>query len=235
MNKSNENRIMNFFKDWSLFEKILLIGSIILVSLIGIIFKSDLLTVSCSIVGIITALLLAKGKYLGQFFGILIVILYSIVSFKNKFFGEVIIYLAIMLPMYILGIISWIKHQNKKTNSVEVSKITKIEWLIVALASCICFIGIYFLLKSFNTEELFISSLSVIDSLFAIYLQIRRSKYSFYFYVINDLVLILLWGIPCISGNVVLIPMLMNPIINLINDTYGIINWQKLEILQKQN
>lgn len=51
--------------------------------------------------------------------------------------------------------------------------------------------------------------------------------------MINDLVLILLWGIPCVAGSVVLIPMLMNPIINLINDIYGIINWRKLEKTQK--
>ena len=135
-----------------------------------------------------TALLLAKGKSLGQVFGLLIVILYSIVSFKNKFYGEVIIYLLIMLPMYIIGIISWIKHQNKETNSVEVNKIAKKEWVIVAFISIVCFIGIYLTLKSFNTNQLFISSLSVLDSLFAIYLQIRRSKYSFYFYVVNDLI-----------------------------------------------
>lgn len=224
---------MKLLKDWTLFEKILLIGSILIVSATGIIFNSDLLTPICSIVGIITALLLAKGKYMGQVFGLLIVILYSIVSFRNKFYGEVIIYLIIMLPMYVMGIISWIRHQDKKTNSVEVNKISKQEWVIVALVSVVWFIGIYFLLKSFNTEELFVSSLSVLDSLFAIYLQIRRSKYSFYFYVINDLVLILLWGIPCIMGSFFLIPMLMNPIINLVNDIYGIVNWRKLEAVQR--
>ena len=53
---------MKLLKDWTKLEKILLFGSIILVSLVEIIFKSDLLTTICSIVGIITALLLAKGK-----------------------------------------------------------------------------------------------------------------------------------------------------------------------------
>lgn len=191
-----------------------------------------MLTTICSIVGITTALLLAKGKNIGQIFGILIVALYSVVSFKNGYYGEVIIYLCIMLPMYIVGIISWVKHQNKETNTVEVNKIKLKEWVIVFIVSVIAFIGIYYLLKLFNTNELFISSLSVIDSLFAIYLGVRRSKYSFYFYVVNDLVLILLWGIPCISGNVILIPMLINPIINLVNDIYGIINWKRLEKLQ---
>ena len=220
---------MKLLKDWTKFEKILLYGSIFLVTLVGIIFKSDLLTTTCSIVGITTALLLAKGKNLGQIFGLLIVALYSIVSFRNGFYGEVIIYLFIMLPMYIMGIISWVKHQSKETNTVEVNEIKKKEWIIVSIVSVIAFIGIYFLLNLFNTKELFVSSLSVIDSLFAIYLGVRRSKYSFHFYVLNDLILILLWGIPVISGELLLIPMVFNPIINLINDLYGIYNWRKLE------
>lgn len=223
---------IKYFKNWTRFEKILLIASVLLISLVGIIFKADLLTTICSIVGVITALLLAKGKNLGQIFGLLIVALYSIVSFKNGFYGEVIIYLCIMLPMYIIGIVSWIRHQNKDTDTVEVNKIEIKEWIIVLIASIICFIGIYFLLKAFNTKELFISSISVIDSLFAIYLGVRRSKYSFHFYVFNDLILILLWGIPVISGEIILIPMVFNPIINLINDIYGIHNWKKLEMVQ---
>lgn len=221
-----------YFSDWTKLEKTLLFVSIILVSLAGIIFKSDLLTTICSIVGIITALLLAKGKNLGQIFGLLIVALYSIVSFKNGYYGEVIIYLCIMLPMYIIGIISWFRHQNKDTNSVEVNRITIKEWIIVLFASIVCFIGIYFLLKAFNTNQLFISSLSVIDSIFAVYLGVRRSKYSFYFYVVNDLILILLWGIPVITGTIILMPMVFNPLINLINDLYGIYNWKKLEKAQ---
>ena len=218
---------------WTKFEQILLIGSIIIVSFIGIIYKSDLLTISCSIVGIITALLLVKGKNLGQIFGVLITILYSIVSFKNKFYGEVIIYIGLMLPMYIAGIVSWMRHQNKFTNSVEINKISNKEWTIILIVTIIIFIAVYFLLKVFNTKELLVSTFSVIASIFAIYLQTRRSRFSFYFYVINDLILIILWGIPVISGNFLLIPMVFNPIINLINDSYGIINWKKIEKVQK--
>ena len=220
-------------KDWNKSEKILLFGSIILVSLVAIIFKSDLLTTICSIEGIITVLLLAKGKNLGQVFGVIITILYSIVSFRNKFYGEVIIYIVLMLPMYIIGIISWARHQNKKTNTVDVNKIENIEWLLVFITSVVVFIGIYFLLKSFNTNELIVSTISVVASLFAVYLQIRRSRFSFYFYIINDLILIVLWGIPVILGNLLILPMVFNPIINLINDSYGVYNWKRLEKEQR--
>jgi nicotinamide riboside transporter PnuC len=54
-----------------------------------------------------------------------------------------------MFPMYILGIISWIKHQSKETNSVEVNTIDKKEWGFAILISIFIFIGIYFFVKSF--------------------------------------------------------------------------------------
>ena len=50
-------------KDWNKLEKVLLFGSIILVSLVAVIFKSDILSTICSILCIITALLVAKGNY----------------------------------------------------------------------------------------------------------------------------------------------------------------------------
>ena len=163
------------FKDWSVFEMILLTTSPLIVLLVGIIFKNDVLTIMTSIVGIICALLLAKGLILGQFFGIAIVILYSIVSYKNGFYGEMLIYLIIMLPMYIWGIIEWLKHKNGETKSVEVNSIKWKEWLIVVLCSIVIFVGFYFLLKSLNTNELIVSTLSVVDNIFAIYLLARRS------------------------------------------------------------
>ena len=224
---------MKLFKDWTNFEKVLLFGSIIIVGLVGILFKSDLLTISCSIVGIITALLLAKGKNLGQVFGLLITILYSIVSFKNKYYGEVLIYALLMLPMYIIGIITWINHKNEKTNSVEINTINKKEWIIVSIVFVGVFICIYCLLKAFNTNELVVSTISVLASLFAVYLQIRRSKYSFSFYMVNDIILMFLWGMPVVRGSYILFPMLLNPTINLINDAYGFYNWKKTEKIQK--
>ena len=225
----------NIFKDWTIFEKILLIVSPIIVLTVGLIFKIDALTIVTSIVGIICALCLAKGLVIGQFFGIAIVVLYSIVSLKNGFYGEIIIYLFIMLPMYIWSIVSWLKHKNKQTQSVEVNRIKLKEWLIVSFLAIVAFIGFYFLLKALKTSELITSTLSVVDNIFAVYLLARRSKYGFVSYIINDIILIVLWGVPILKGNLILLAMLINPIINLINDTYGVINWTRLQRKQKEH
>jgi len=224
---------MKLLKEWTIFEKILLFGSIIVISSVGLVFKADLLTTSCSLLGIITVLLIAKGKNIGQVLGVLVTIMYSIVAYKNKYYGEVLINLLLMLPLYTIGIITWINHKDEKTNFVEINSIQKKEWITVAIVFLGIFMGIYILLKSFNTNELIVSTTSVLVSLFASYLQIRRSRYSFSFYLINDIVLMLLWGIPVIRGNYTLFPILLNPMVNFINDMYGSYNWKRTEKIQK--
>ena len=202
--------------------------------IVGVISKSDILTTSCSIIDILAMLLIAKGKNIGQLLGILITVLYSIVSFKNGFYGEVIIYIFMMLPMYLIGIVSWIKHKNKETNSVEINNIYKSEWIIVSIVSVIVFIGVYYLLKAFNTNELLVSTLSVLASLFGIFFQIRRSRYAFIFYIINDIILAILWGIPVINGEFSLLPIFLDPVFIFLNDMYGFYNWTRLEKKQKE-
>ena len=52
-----------------------------------------------------------------------------------------LIYLVIMLPMYIWGIIEWIKHKNDTTQSIEINSIKWKEWLLVSICSIAIFIG----------------------------------------------------------------------------------------------
>lgn len=221
--------IKEYFKKWSKFEIILLSISILAMIISGVIVKSEIITVLCSIFSIVTAMLQAKGKVESQFTAIIVCIIYSYISFKNKYYGEVIFYLLVMLPMSIGGIISWITHKNEKTDTVEVNEIKLKEWIFLSIVSIIAFVGLYKLLEFFNTSELLVSTFSMIASFLAVYLLVRRSKYCFIFYLLNDIVLIILWGLPILSGNLLLIPMIIDPLTLLISDTYGSFNWNKIE------
>ena len=90
----------------------------------------------------------------------------------------------------------------------------------------------YYLLKFFDTNELIISTISVVLTIYAVYFLVRRSRYSLVFYVFCDIVLILLWGIFVFQGNASLVPVLLNSIILFVNDSYGFYNWRKVEKLQ---
>lgn len=225
--------MLNFFKKFTLFEKLLLVISIIVLLATGIIFNSSIVTIICTVLFVFAIMLIAKGNYLGQIIGIVVTILYSYISYKNRYYGEIIINIGIVLPLYILGIISWIKHENKETKTVKINQIRFKEWLIALVLSIGVYFGIYYLLKSQNTNLLIVSTLSVMASLFGMYLNVRRSSYSFLLFIINDIILIFLWGIPSFNGDYTLVPLFINPIINLFNDSYGLYNWKKNEKLQK--
>lgn len=92
----------------------------------------------------------------------------------------------------------------------------------------------YFLLKAFNTDLLVISSFSIVTSVLASYFEARRSEWSLFCYIANDLVIITLWLIPIISGQTELISVLVGPILLLINDIYGSYNWRRLKKNQKK-
>lgn len=216
-------------KDWTRFEKILLVVSILLIGTSGIITKSEILTIIASFVGITCALMQAKGKAISQFMGVLEAILYSILSFQNQYYGEVIIYAVVVLPTYLFGIYSWVTHKNEDTDTVVAKVFTKKDWLLLLILNIVLFFLLYMLLQYFHTNALLVSTLSMLASLTATYLIVQRNKYSFLFFIINDIILLILWGIPVLQGDISLLPILIEPFLLLINDTYGWKNWNENE------
>ena len=138
------------------------------------------------------------------------------------------------LPLMIVGLVNWLKHQDD-TKTVIIKEITKRELVLVLLSQIIMFGCYYYVLKYFNTNNLIISTLSIVASLIATYLTARRSEYGFIGFIINDLILITLWGIPVITGSLALIPVLLCPLLLLINDIYGVYNWKRLREKQENN
>ncbi len=216
-----------FLKDWKSFEIALLLISVIAICVSTIICKSGILTCVTSLAGVLCALLQAKGKIISQWIGLAEVMLYSILSYQNNYYGEVIIYVLVVFPMYLYGVISWITHKNEETDTVNSNQIAKQEWIMLSFGSIFGFVGLYYVLKYFDTSQLIVSSLSMVTSLLATYLIVRRSKFSFLFYVANDIILVILWGIPILQGDFSLMPILIEPVILLINDSYGWKNWNE--------
>lgn len=223
-------KIRNYFGSWNKIEIGLMGLAVILILGVGIILKCELLSIMVAFLGIFSALNQAKGKVLGQFTGVVLAILYSYMSYMNRYYGEVIVYLFMILPLYIIGIYSWTKNKDLKTENVKQNDIYLKEWLVLIIVSIILFIGLYYLLRYFNTNQLIASTLSMIINLCATYLLTRRCKYSFIFYLVNAIILLFLWGMPVIQGNVMLLPMVFNAILLIGNNIYGMIKWSNKKV-----
>ena len=226
--------ISNYFKDWNLFEKLYLFVGILVGVLTSIIFNGTVIDSLYTITYLTTAILMSKGKVESYFVGFFSVFFYGIVSYNQGYYGELLITIFLTFPIMIIGIISWLRHQDKEDDVVIINTLSKKETILVIGSQLFLFWAYYFLLKMFNTDLLILSSCSIVTSVLASYFEARRSELSLFCYIANDLILITLWIIPIINGNTTLISVLVGPILLLINDIYGSYNWKKLKNKQKE-
>lgn len=226
---------MKSWKGYTIFDLLLILTGVITISIISFVYDSPWYIIVNTLLGLFCVFTQAKGKILTQFIGVLWFCFYIVISYKQKFYGEAILYLTIMLPMYIYGIIHWLKNKDlKETNTVLVrSNLSKKEWLLASICFIPLSIAIYFILKVLNTSQLLISTLSFVSMLPAVYLLIRRCKWNQAAFLANDFIVPLLWIFLVIEGNTIFVTMCIYHIFQITYDIYGLIEWIKLEKKQK--
>lgn len=226
--------IKNYFKDWNLFEKLFLSLGVTISILSSIIFHGTIIDTLYTSLYLITALLMSKGKVECYFIGFISVFFYGIVSYNQKYFGELLITIFLTFPIMIIGIVSWLRHPDRKNDVVMISHLSKKEIAITFLAQLVLFWVYFFILKLFNTDLIILSTFSVVTSVLASYFEARRSELSLMCYISNDFIIITLWLIPILNGSTELISVLVGPILLLINDIYGSYNWLRLKKIQTE-
>ena len=221
-------------KNLSLFERCLWIGSLVVIFVTSVLFPDpDWLSVLTSLVGATALIFVGKGDPIGQLICIIFAILYAVVSFKFRYYGEMITYLGMSAPSALWALITWLKNPYSK-REVKVAEMTFRKWTILTLSSVIVTFFMYFILKFFGTANLEVSTLSVATSFFASLLTVFRSPYYALFYALNDIVLIILWVYATIS-DIGYLPMVFCFVIFLANDFYGFFNWQKMKKTQNKS
>ena len=226
-------KLLNYFTK---FEIGLWNSSVLIIVATFIIFEEkDYLTLIASLIGATFLILNAKGNPLGQFLTIVFSLLYGIISYRFDYYGEMITYLCMSMPIAIIALISWLKNSYKGNKSeVAVNNISKKETVFMTILATIVTIIFYYILKYFNTANLIPSTLSITTSFLASYLTFRRSPYYALFYAANDIVLIVLWVLASIT-DISYLSVVICFIVFLVNDLYGFINWKRMEKRQKNN
>ncbi len=226
--------LKRLFVYFTLSEKLLWLCSCIAIITVFIIFdKESFLTLTASLVGVTSLILSAKGNPLGQVLMVLFSIIYGIISFSFAYYGEMITYLCMTMPMSVYALICWLKNPYGNNRSeVRISSIEKTDFIILPVSALIVTIIFYFILAAFDTANIIPSTLSVTTSFVAVYLTARRSPFFALAYASNDIVLIILWILAAME-NSSYISVVICFAVFLINDLYGFINWNRMKKRQK--
>ena len=196
--------------------------------------RTNYLSLAASLVGVSSLIFFAKGNPFGNVLMIIFSLLYGIISYTFAYYGEMITYLGMTLPMAVFALISWMRNPYKGDRSVvKVGGIGKAERVLMFIASVPVTAAFYFILKHFGTSNLLPSTFSVTTSFIAAYLTFRRSPYYALAYAVNDIVLIVLWVLASIT-DVRYISVFVCFIAFLFNDIYGFISWQRMKKKQAE-
>ncbi|WP_432628473.1 nicotinamide riboside transporter PnuC [Brotaphodocola sp.] len=207
--------------------------SLFIVTLSNVVAGSiDILTLAATWVGITSLIFAAKGNVWAQILMIVFSILYGVISFRFRYWGEMMTYLGMTLPMAACSTIVWLKNPSGEEQSgVEIQRLKKSQVLILFVLSIVVTGIFYLILRALKTPNMVFSTISVTTSFLAASLTMMRSSYYALGYAANDLVLIVLWSLAAVH-NPIYIPVIINFAIFFLNDMYGFISWKKRENLQ---
>ena len=193
------------------------------------------MTLIASIIGTTALIFGAKGNPAGPFLMIIFSLIYCYISYTFSYYGEMLTYVGMSMPMAIISFIAWLRNPFKgKKSEVKINSITKNEVLIMLLLSVAVTVVFYYVLAYFNTANLVPSTLSVTTSFAAVYLTFRRSPYFSLVYAANDLVLIVLWLLAAKVDSSYL-SVIICFVVFFVNDIYAFYNWCKIKRLQKSS
>jgi len=213
-------------KEWCLW-----LGSLFIVIISNTLMENiDLLTLIAACVGITSLIFAAKGNVWAQILMIVFSILYGIISWRFRYWGEMITYLGMTMPMAIWSMITWIKNPAANGKEVAIQKLKSKHIVgIVIFGTAVTWI-FYLILNVLNTPNIVFSTISITTSFLAATLTMLRSSYYALGYASNDIILIVLWVLASIE-NPAYIPVVVNFAIFFFNDMYGFLCWKKREMM----
>ena len=222
----------NPIQDLTKKEWLLWLGSLLIVILSNLVSGSvDVLTLVAVCVGITSLIFAAKGNVWAQILMIVFSILYGIISWRFRYWGEMITYLGMTMPMAVWSTITWIRNPSKNGNEVEIQKLNRKHIAGLSVFSVAVTVAFYYILHMLATPNIVFSTISVTTSFLAASLTMLRSSYYALGYAMNDIVLIVLWVLASLK-NPAYIPVAVNFAIFFLNDLYGFVSWKKREAVQ---
>ena len=227
-------RLVSLFRSLTKFEWCLWLSSVVVVT-VSFFLSPDknVLNLIDSLIGVTALIFISKGYVIGQVLLIIFGVLYGIISFEYRYYGEIITYLGMSAPIAGLAVISWLRHPYKESKEVEVNRHLKLSiWLTLLFLTAAVTVGFYFILKALGNSNLLFSTISVTTSFLAASLTFLRSPYYGLGYAANDAVLITLWVLAALEDPGY-VPMIFCFVMFFINDLYGFFNWRRMSKRQQ--
>lgn len=191
----------------------------------GIVAKDLLVGGTILATGLLCAYFASEGKRINYLLGLVNYLLMGYVAFKNNLFGIFFFYLFVFAALQVNGYLSWKKNLDNDKN-VKVREFTFKNSIIITLSCVIGSFVLGYLLSLIPGQRLaLMDASSNCINLCGVILMILRFKESWWLWLVNNIIDLIIWIITVIDKGNGSIMMLLVSIGYLLINIYGVIKW----------
>lgn len=204
---------------WIVFANVMILG-------VSLYLGDTVIGILASLTGVTCVILCGMGKVSNYFFGTINVLLYAIVAWNAKYYGDVMLNLFYYFPTNMIGWVAWIKHMDKEKNEVYKKRMTWKQDMILAFISVVGVLGYSYVLKLLGGNLPMVDSMSTVFSVIAQILMIKRFMEQWIIWIIVDIVSVIMWIAAFFNGGESIAVLIMWSVF-LINAVIMFVKWLK--------
>ncbi len=214
------------FTGWEQWQVLWLAFGCTAILLISIALNDSLLSIITSLTGICCVILCGMGKISNYFFGVINVLLYAVVAWQAKYYGDVMLNLFYYFPTNIIGWFLWSKNMDEGTGEVIKKRLSLNQKLILLVLTTIGIMVVSFFLKLLGGNLPWVDSASTVLSIAAQFLMIKRFAEQWVMWILVNIASIIMWVVALMDGKSNVAVLLMW-IVYLANSIIMYIKWYK--------
>lgn len=224
--KNMLNMIMREFTGWKMWQIVWIFLANGVILGVSLYLGDTALGILASLTGVTCVILCGMGKLSNYIFGTVNVVLYAIVAWKAKYYGDVMLNLLYYFPTNLLGFFVWSKHINQENNEVYKKRMTLQQDIVLGIVSVAGVLGYSYILKKLGGNLPIVDSMSTVFSVIAQILMIKRFVEQWIIWIIVDIVSVIMWIAAFFTGGES-VAVLMMWSVYLANAVIMFVKWSK--------
>lgn len=218
--------LKNEFSGWRAWEILWLLTACVVIGGLSIYWGDNTMGIISATTGVACVVCTGKGKLSAYIFGLVNCVLYSIISYKAKLYGETMLNAIYYIPMQFYGFYVWHKNMNIETTEVKKRHMTNKIRLISLAALAVGTVGYGFILKRMGDSLPFIDSFTTVSSVIAMIISVKMYSEQWWLWIAIDVFSVIMWLITFLNGNDSMATLLMW-IVYLGNAIIMCIKWER--------
>ena len=214
------------FRGWKFWELAWMAIAVLTIIAVSIYWNESLIGVISAVTGVICVICTGKGKLSAYVFGAINTLLYAIIAFQVKYYGEVMLNALYYFPLQFYGLYVWAKHMNPETNEVIKIRMSNKSRAIIFGAVAIVTLVYGYVLQLMGGNLPYIDALSTVVSVVAMVISIKMYMEQWILWIFVDIVTVIMWAVAFMRGSESIATLLMW-VVYLANAVIMYVKWSK--------